>query len=101
MDFSKLLSDQIDWAYMNGVIMESQASLIEGIAEEKSIKRRHIQHVPFSLFPYKFSELGYRKAMSLAQLFNLVVDKVSVNKHWLTETLKSVCTKVYILHLSI
>ena len=74
-------SDRIHWALTHGIAMGLKPS-----ADDDQSKIRMI-HAPFTLNSYKFPEAQFNKAVELAQIFNILVEKVTRNPRWLIETL--------------
>ena len=44
-------------------------------------------HAPFTLRPYKYPQTAFDKAIVLAPLFNILVDKISRDAQWLIDSL--------------
>jgi hypothetical protein len=66
----------VSWAERHGLQMNSVAN------ENKT------HHLPFSLLPTAIPKTEFRRAVELAPLFNLLVDRIACDRNWLIETLQ-------------
>ena len=79
-----LIEDAICWAYTHGIVSGSK------LDENNDNSFLTAIHTPFSLRPYSFPKKSFDKAVSLAYLFNTLVDEVSKDREWLENALKLV-----------
>jgi hypothetical protein len=47
-------------------------------------------HAPVTLYPYNFPRLAFTRAISLACMYNILVDRIARSPQWLLETLHTV-----------
>jgi len=87
----ELLDDFIGWSFTHGIIMGVPQYSTEAAVQLQPL----VTHAPFSLNPYKFPRNAFLKAISLASIFNILVDKVSLDYEWLSNILEFVSLYIY------
>ena len=73
--------DKIAWALTHGIIMDC------GISANDSHSPL-MTHAPFALDPFPLPRLSFEKAVTLATVFNELIDKISRDSSWIMESLK-------------
>ena len=58
------------------------------ISDEEYASKIPVIHAPFTLNSFQFPREQFEKAVSLAQLFNILVERITRNPAWLIETLE-------------
>lgn len=76
------LEDRIHWALTHGIAMGLN------IPDREFAEKIPVIHTPFTMNPFPFPRCQFEKAVSLAQLFNILVEKITRNSKWLIETLE-------------
>jgi glutathione synthase len=78
----------------NSIIMGMKAS------NEDDMSKIPVVHAPFTMNSFKYPRAQFEKAISLAQLFNILVEQISRDPKWLIETLEpTAVTDAFIHHL--
>ena len=70
--------DKIAWALTHGIIMDCSTCP----------KSPMMTHAPFALDPFPLPRLSFEKAVTLATVFNELIDKISRDSSWIIESLK-------------
>ena len=79
------LERMVQYAFCNGIAYGSPHT-----PETKTHPERNSAvHAPFTVDPYPINEDAFQLAVSLASLFNQLVDVISQDSEWLLTTLKS------------
>ena len=88
------VNDKIHWALTHGIAIGLN------IPDMEFASKVPIIHAPFTLDPFPFPKNEFEKAVGLAQLFNVLVEKITRNSKWLIETLEpTAVSDLFILQL--
>ena len=88
------VDDKIHWALTHGIAIGLN------IPDVEFASKAPIIHAPFTLDPFPFPKNEFEKAVGLAQLFNVLVEKITRNSEWLIETLEpTAVSDLFILQL--
>ena len=74
----------IDWCFLNGLVVRPSAA-----SDAAADAATTMTHAPFTLYPSPFPKDCFAQAVAIQPLFNLLVDRVSRDHAFLTETMDS------------